>query len=127
LYKGEREVKKSVEDEIDEVCTSHNRAHGNSSFFHKCLGWLSMAGRLPSLALNLWKGLADYSGRFAHFAKALHVVGLLLAVTFPYWSFPLYLWLAVLAGYPWNILCLIAFLAQSFAVLIVQAAITYKP
>jgi hypothetical protein len=75
----------------------------------------------------LWDWTNNYSGRFAPVVKGIPVAVIAVGVTYPWWSFPLWMWLGLTVGVPWCYVVGVAYVIQIFAFSIAAAAITYQP
>ena len=78
--------------------------------------------KLISPFTKLFSFASDYAGSGAEFVKILPVLMIALAVSYPLWSFPIYLWLSVVYGEPLNYILYTLWISQ---ILIIIAVVAY--
>ncbi|MEM2589397.1 MAG: hypothetical protein QXT44_06320 [Candidatus Bathyarchaeia archaeon] len=57
---------------------------------------------LGKTALKVFWAASNYTGKGAEIVKAIPAILMAVAIFYPAWSFPIFLWLSLLYGYPLN-------------------------
>ncbi|MEM2144813.1 MAG: hypothetical protein QW667_03560 [Candidatus Bathyarchaeia archaeon] len=85
----------------------------------------SLLRKIISPFIKLFSVTSNYTDRGAEVVKVIPVLMIFFLITYPLWSLPVYIWLAVTYGEPLNYILYALWITQIVIILLVNAYFEY--